>query len=69
MYGNVLFLRLVRLNPKDDETRYNLALAQKLLQDQQNHFLFLMAAYEKPVDIPQAVINISVEVADTMTTI
>lgn len=26
----------MRLNPKDDETRYNLALAQKLLQDQQN---------------------------------
>lgn len=26
----------LRLNPKDDETRYNLALAQKLLQDQQN---------------------------------
>ena len=25
----------LRLNPKDDETRYNLALAQKLLQDQQ----------------------------------
>ena len=24
----------LRLNPKDDETRYNLALAQKLLQDQ-----------------------------------
>ncbi|MDR0748804.1 MAG: tetratricopeptide repeat protein [Tannerellaceae bacterium] len=26
----------LRLNPKDDETRYNLALAQKLLEDQQN---------------------------------
>lgn len=26
----------MRLNPTDDETRYNLALAQKLLQDQQN---------------------------------
>jgi len=26
----------LRLNPSDDETRYNLALAQKLLQDQQN---------------------------------
>ena len=26
----------LRLNPQDDETRYNLALAQKLLQDQQN---------------------------------
>ncbi len=26
----------LRLNPKDDETRYNLALAQKLLQDQQS---------------------------------
>jgi len=25
----------LRLNPKDDETRYNLALAQKLLKDQQ----------------------------------
>ena len=25
----------LRLNPKDDETRYNLALAQKLLSDQQ----------------------------------
>ena len=25
----------LRLNPRDDETRYNLALAQKLLQDQQ----------------------------------
>ena len=26
----------LRNNPKDDETRYNLALAQKLLKDQQN---------------------------------
>lgn len=26
----------LRINPKDDETRYNLALAQKLLEDQQN---------------------------------
>ncbi len=26
----------LRLNPKDDETRYNLALAQKLLEDQEN---------------------------------
>jgi len=26
----------LRLNPRDDETRYNLALAQKLLQDQEN---------------------------------
>ncbi|MDR2918296.1 MAG: tetratricopeptide repeat protein [Tannerella sp.] len=26
----------LRMNPKDDETRYNLALAQKLLEDQQN---------------------------------
>jgi len=26
----------LRLNPKDDQTRYNLALAQKLLQNQQN---------------------------------
>lgn len=26
----------LRLNPHDDETRYNLALAQKLLEDQQN---------------------------------
>jgi hypothetical protein len=26
----------LRLNPKDDETRYNLALAQKMLQNQQN---------------------------------
>ncbi|MDR1455626.1 MAG: tetratricopeptide repeat protein [Tannerella sp.] len=27
----------LRLNPKDDETRYNLALAQKLLDDQQQN--------------------------------
>ena len=27
----------LRLNPKDDETRYNLALAQKLLKDQQQN--------------------------------
>lgn len=27
----------MRLNPKDDETRYNLALAQKLLSDQQQN--------------------------------
>ena len=26
----------LRNNPKDDETRYNLALAQKMLNDQQN---------------------------------
>lgn len=26
----------LRTNPKDDETRYNLALAQKMLEDQQN---------------------------------
>ncbi|NDV54137.1 tetratricopeptide repeat protein [Parabacteroides sp. 52] len=30
------YKQALRLNPKDDETRYNLALAQKLLQDQQN---------------------------------
>lgn len=30
------FKQSLRLNPKDDETRYNLALAQKLLEDQQN---------------------------------
>ncbi len=29
------FKNSLRLNPKDDETRYNLALAQKLLDDQQ----------------------------------
>ena len=27
----------LRLNPKDDETRYNLALAQKMLKDQQQN--------------------------------
>lgn len=27
----------LRNNPKDDETRYNLALAQKLLKDQQQN--------------------------------
>ncbi len=31
-----MYKQSLRLNPKDDETRYNLALAQKLLQDQQN---------------------------------
>lgn len=30
------FKQALRLNPKDDETRYNLALAQKLLENQQN---------------------------------
>ena len=30
------FKQSLRLNPTDDETRYNLALAQKLLEDQQN---------------------------------
>ena len=30
------FKQSLRLNPQDDETRYNLALAQKLLEDQQN---------------------------------
>lgn len=30
------FKQSLRLNPQDDETRYNLALAQKLLDDQQN---------------------------------
>ncbi|MDR0836575.1 MAG: tetratricopeptide repeat protein [Tannerella sp.] len=29
------YKQALRLNPKDDETRYNLALAQKLLSDQQ----------------------------------
>lgn len=29
------YKQALRLNPKDDETRYNLALAQKLLNDQQ----------------------------------
>lgn len=31
-----MYKQSLRLNPKDDETRYNLALAQKLLQDQQS---------------------------------
>ena len=31
-----VYKQSLRLNPKDDETRYNLALAQKLLSDQQN---------------------------------
>ncbi len=31
-----MYKQSLRLNPKDDETRYNLALAQKLLSDQQN---------------------------------
>ena len=37
-YGKAVetYKQSLRLNPKDDETRYNLALAQKLLQDQQN---------------------------------
>ena len=30
-----MYKQSLRLNPKDDETRYNLALAQKLLSDQQ----------------------------------
>jgi hypothetical protein len=30
------YKKALRSNPKDDETRYNLALAQKLLQDNQN---------------------------------
>jgi tetratricopeptide (TPR) repeat protein len=30
------YKKSLRLNPKDDETRYNLALAQKLLENQQN---------------------------------
>ena len=30
------YKKALRNNPKDEETRYNLALAQKLLQDQQN---------------------------------
>ena len=33
--GIEAFKELLRYNPKDDETRYNLALAQKLLKDQQ----------------------------------
>lgn len=37
-YGKAVqsYRQSLRLNPSDDETRYNLALAQKLLQDQQN---------------------------------
>lgn len=37
-YGKAIdaYKQALRLNPKDNETRYNLALAQKLLQDQQN---------------------------------
>ena len=37
-YGKAVevYKQSLRLNPKDDETRYNLALAQKLLSDQQN---------------------------------
>ncbi len=37
-YGKAveMYKQSLRLNPKDDETRYNLALAQKLLSDQQN---------------------------------
>lgn len=37
-YGKAVevYKQSLRLNHKDDETRYNLALAQKLLQDQQN---------------------------------
>lgn len=31
-----VYKQSLRLDPKDDETRYNLALAQKLLDDQQN---------------------------------
>ncbi|WP_280751625.1 MULTISPECIES: tetratricopeptide repeat protein [unclassified Parabacteroides] len=31
-----LYKQSLRLNPDDEETRYNLALAQKLLEDQQN---------------------------------
>lgn len=31
------YKQLLRNNPKDDETRYNLALAQKLLKDQQQN--------------------------------
>ncbi len=30
------YKQALKNNPKDDETRYNLALAQKLLKDQQN---------------------------------
>lgn len=32
-----MYRQSLRLNPADDETRYNLALAQKLLQDQQQN--------------------------------
>lgn len=37
-YGKAVesYKQSLRLNPHDDETRYNLALAQKLLSDQQN---------------------------------
>ena len=37
-YGKAVevYKQSLRLNPKDDETRYNLALAQKLLSDKQN---------------------------------
>ena len=37
-YGKAVeaYKQSLRLNPSDDETRYNLALAQKLLSDQQN---------------------------------
>ena len=37
-YGKAVevYKQSLRLNPKDDETRYNLALAQKLLSDQEN---------------------------------
>ncbi|MDD2953352.1 MAG: tetratricopeptide repeat protein [Parabacteroides sp.] len=37
-YGKAVevYKQSLRLNPKDDETRYNLALAQKLLADQQS---------------------------------
>lgn len=37
-YGKAIemYKQSLRLNPKDDETRYNLALAQKQLSDQQN---------------------------------
>ena len=36
-YGQAVeaYKQSLRINPRDDETRYNLALAQKLLQDQQ----------------------------------
>lgn len=37
-YANSIeaYKQSLRMNPTDDETRYNLALAQKLLQDQEN---------------------------------